>query len=409
MDVIVVGAGIVGMFASYYLAKDGHSVTMIDMDAEGGQTSIHNGGLIVPSFAATPPIGFRKILGPYIGRQGPVYVSPVEALRNVSWLGAIGRARRSERSLTEFGKESLELYKEFLSSHRIEVDLTKGVVGLYEDAHLAEEAAYRLNGRFLDRDEAEQEGFRGFGGGVLFEELALNPLKLHYGLRNAISEMGVKILLGKRAQLRGSPPVIESALVDGRPLNGETFVLATGAWSRSICKSLGYDPHIVPGRGLKITFATGGWSIIKHAALLEDYGIAVNQNNSNTLTATGFFELRGFQRAFSQSRRKWLIDILGDHLIKAGYLKYVGEGVGYRPCTYDQLPVIGRIPRYENLLIASGHCRLGLTLAPATGRMVAAIIADRGHGGRWSLFDPCRFGGKGQAGEGLVKETVRPE
>jgi len=101
MKIVVIGAGIVGMFASYYLAKDRHSVELVDMEAKSGQTSIYNGGLIVPSFAATPPIGFRKILGAYVGRQGPIYVSPLEILRNLSWLGAMHSARRSERLLTE--------------------------------------------------------------------------------------------------------------------------------------------------------------------------------------------------------------------------------------------------------------------------------------------------------------------
>ena len=394
MNIIVIGAGVVGMFAAYYLAKDGHSVELVDMETDGGQTSIYNGGLIVPSFAATPPIGFRKILGAYVGLQGPVYVSPFEVLRNVSWLGAMRNARRSENVLTEFGMKSLSLYKAFFKEQQIDVDLKKGVLGLYKSADLAREEAHKLKGRFLDSKEVASEGFRGFGGGVLFEEeLAINTVKLHTTLRNKLTDMGVKLTLNNRAQFHRGHTRVNSVLLNERQVTGDAFVVASGAWSRILCRPLDYDPHIVPGRGLQITFTTGGRSIIRHAALFEDYGIALNQNNLNSFIVTGFFELNGFQKGFSEARKSWLINALDEHLIESMTLKYVSEGVGYRPCTSDQLPVIGKIPHYENVVITAGHCRLGLTLAAATGDAVNEIISNPNRTQTLPpQFDPARFG-----------------
>ena len=104
MDIIVVGAGIIGMFASYYLLQNGFSVTIVDMDPMGGRTSVCNAGLIVPSFATTPPMGLRKVLLAYIGRQGPIYVSPREILKNASWLRALRAARDPRNLLLNLGR-----------------------------------------------------------------------------------------------------------------------------------------------------------------------------------------------------------------------------------------------------------------------------------------------------------------
>ena len=185
------------------------------------------------------------------------------------------------------------------------------------------------------------------------EELSVNPAKLFSQPREKLSKMGARILIGKEARLIGTPPRINSAVVDSEKLTGDVFVVAAGAWSRELCRPLGYDPPIIPARGLAMIFDTGGAKLAGYPTLLEDYGIPVVQHNQNTLSVTGFFELRGFQSTFSESRKSWLPNILSKHLEDQNKLRYVKEGVGFRPCTPDQLPLISRVPRYENLFIAT--------------------------------------------------------
>jgi len=78
-------------------------------------------------------------------------------------------------------------------------------------------------------------------------------------------------------------------------------------------------------------------------------------------------------------------------------VRIVEEGVGFRPCTPDQRPVIGVVPGYENAYIASGNCRLGVTLAPATASILRSMIvgtapASKGSDfGRSSWYEPGRF------------------
>jgi D-amino-acid dehydrogenase len=118
----------------------------------------------------------------------------------------------------------------------------------------------------------------------------------------------------------------------------------------------------------------------------------VIQHNQSTLSVTGFFELRGFDSTFGESRKSWLLKVVNDHLTGANKLRYVKEGVGYRPCTPDQLPVIGKVPGYENLFVASGHCRLGVTLAAATGDAIASLLAEKTTSDSLlQHFEPARF------------------
>jgi len=385
----------VGMFTSYYLLKDGHKVTLIDKE-ERSETSVWNAGFIVPSFAGAPLIGMSTILAPYLGREGPVYISPCEVLRNISWYNVASKKALTgyEDAVTSLGRESLSQYQDFFKTESIQPDIKKGVAGIYLNREDAEKSATTSKGSFFDQTAASEMGFREVGGGVYFEdELAINPTKLFDELRKKVAELGANVILGMEAQLKPDGSNIKSlSLEDGQDISGDCFVLATGSWSRRICKNIGYDPRVLPARGLVTIFQTNGEKIISTPAIFEDTGIAVTQHDENTFRLTGFFEMVSFKKDYAQSRKEWLYANARKHLIKYEKLKLVAEGVGYRPCTPDQLPVIGKVPNYENLYIAAGHCRLGMTLSPGTANMIRSMInGTRILNETWVSFDPARF------------------
>jgi len=139
-------------------------------------------------------------------------------------------------------------------------------------------------------------------------------------------------------------------------------------------------------------FDTGGEKIIEHPAFFEDQGVSLAQHNQKTFRMTSYFELVGFRPNFAKSRRKYILDVAEKHLIHFQKLKPVGEGVGYRPCTPDQLPVVGRIPGLRNTWILSGNCREGVILAPITGHTIAAMISDNEVSDLpLGKIDPARF------------------
>jgi D-amino-acid dehydrogenase len=395
MDVVVVGGGVMGMFTAYYLLKDGHEVTLIDKE-ETSETSVWNAGFIVPSFAGAPLIGMSTILAPYVGRQGPVYISPLEVLRNASWYNVASKKalKGYEEAVMSLGMESLTRYQEFFKMESIEPDLKVGVAGIYLNREDAEKAAASTSkARLFDQSQASEMGFKDVGGGLFFDdELCVNPTKLFGELRKILSGLGAKIILRKEAQLKPNHSTIKAISIESeQDVVADCYVLATGSWSRKVCRNIGYDPHILPARGFVTIFETNGERIISAPAILEDTGIAISQHNENTLRLTGFFEMVNFKKTFAESRKQWLYSNARKHLTKYDKLRYVSEGVGYRPCTPDQLPVIGRVPNYENLYIAAGHCRLGLTLAPGTANMIRSMINGKTINESWRSFDPARF------------------
>jgi D-amino-acid dehydrogenase len=383
------------MFVSYYLLKDGHTVTLVDGDSVSERTSVYNGGLITPSSAPAPMISMRRTIYASLRQLGPIYISPGQFLGKINWFlpflsKGIGR---SGEVTFDLGKRSLKLYRDFFKEESVQADLKEGMIALYADAEHATEAAHALKGRFVDEAEASELGFKGFGGGVLFEdELSINPAKLHSELRRRLTEMGARVVLGSNARLQGDKPRVRMAKVDDEELIGDQYVIAAGARTSELCRPLGYDPQIIPARGLAMIFDTGGAQITRVPAIFEDHGIVAVQHNEDCFRLSSFFDIVGFRDNLRQSRRKWLLETASRHLSNYGALRYLGEGVGYRPCTPDHLPLIGRIPGYDNLHIASGHCRLGVTLAPGTGRIMSSLISGRELSDSIVLnFDPRRF------------------
>ncbi len=395
MRVAIIGGGITGMFISYYLRKDGHDVTLVEKNPSGFVTSIYNAGLITPSFSPAPPVGLVKVASTILGARGPLYISATEVVRNPRWFLRAMREGVSvhESEVVELGSKSLELYRAFFREENVEADLQPGILGLYRDREHAKAMAEKLGERFVDENEVAEMGFLGLGGGVLAErEISVNPVKLCNELRSRLSEMGVNIRAGKQATVSAEKGIAVTTLEGGERLVADVHVVASGAMSREVLIPLGYRPLVLPARGLVMLYDTGGKKLVQHPALLEDYGIALVQHNASTVRLTSFFEMVGYKKEFTERRKRWLEDTTRRHLPAFGELKFVQEGTGYRPCTPDQIPVIGRVPQYANLYVATGNCRLGITLAPVSAQIIRSMInGTEPSGVAWRLLDPERF------------------
>jgi len=379
LKISILGGGVTGLFAAYYLRKDQHQVTLLERDPVFKEASVYNAGLLTPSFAPTPQLGFGMLLSASLRRRGALYFSLGEVVRHPSWYWTSLRRGLTgfEDKTIKFGEASLKLYREFFAEESLNPDIVPGVVGLYSRAEDAKRFAEKYGGRFLPKREIDELGLQGLEGGVeLAGELSINPRKLVGLLYERISKMGVEIITGKEAKLerdgRGATVVL-----DGKRLESDKILITAGSWTRPLCSQLHYDAKILPASGLAMIFDTGGKTLVKRPMLLEDYGIALAQHNETMLRVTSFFEMVGFKKEYGAARRKWLFDITRKHVIDLSSLKVLDEGIGFRPCTPDQFPLVGAIPGYDNAFVASGNCRLGVTLAPATAFMIKSMINGR--------------------------------
>lgn len=395
LRVAVVGGGITGMFVSYYLREDGHDVTLVEERADGLVTSSNNGGFITPSFSPAPPIGLAKIASTVFGASGPLYISPFEVMRNAGWFVRAARegVTAHEKEVLDLGAKSLQLYLEFFKKDDLQPERQKGIIGLYKNAQDARRIAENLHEKFVGGQEIAEMGYIGFQGGVVAEnEISIDPGKFCDALRDRLRAMGVNVRLGEKATLTNAGGRAEAALSSGEKLEADSIVVTSGAMSREVLSPLGYNPLVLPARGLVLLYDSGGEKVVPGPTLFEDYGIAVVQHRSGIVRLTSFFEMTGYKTGFAQGRKAWLEETARSHLPGLAKLKLVHQGTGFRPCTPDQLPVVGRVPRYSNLFVATGNCRLGITLAPVTAYMIRAMVGGRDPiGVPWELFDPARF------------------
>jgi D-amino-acid dehydrogenase len=396
MDIVIVGGGVTGLFCAHYLMKDGHKVSVIEKSTTGSVTSVYNAGLLTPSLAPTPGMGLRKVLSPYFGREGAVYISPRQILANTRWFRTALRKGLTgyEDKIVRMGQSSLKLYQNFFEEVGLHPDVIEGVAALFREEESAKKTHLAQGGKLLDESSICQMGYRGFRGGVMFgEELSVNPAKLYKSLWNAVFAQGAaELVVGEDAKLVTDQSKTVQVAVDGTRIPCDIVVLTAGSWSRELCKQFNYDPQILPARGLAILFDTGGEEIITTPAVLEDYGMGLAQHNQATLRLTGFFEMVGFRKDFSDRRKKWLLDRFKRHVVKSDRVRIGEEGVGFRPCTPDQIPVVGLVPGCQNVYIASGNCRLGVTLAPATAQFVRSMISGGSLSSKQEAwYEPGRF------------------
>jgi len=374
MRVAVVGGGLVGLFTSYYLAAGGASTTIYDVEPRGGRASENNAGLITPSFAATPRLSMAVILNAIVGRAGLVRVSMLEVVKSPRWfIKAIRSYGKGDEVVRSMASTSLEIFLEFIRREGIDVDLVRGVVAAFKSDADAREFSKYSGGKVLDSRELSEMGYMGLGGGVYVEEeVSINPLKLYWGLRRKVEEMGSRIIREEVLAVGETPSGPAVMLKGGREVY-DRIVIAAGSRCGEVCKSLGYDPMVAPARGIAALFDTSA-RVVSAPALLEDYGVGVAQHGENTLRITGFFELAGHSVRGVEARLRELSYIAGRHIKGFSSLGLRSVGMGFRPCAADLMPVVGEIPGVRGVYIATGLCRLGVTMAPIVGSTIASLV-----------------------------------
>ena len=380
---LVIGGGISGLFLSYYLLEAGNQVVVADAARGPVRTSAYNAGQLSsrPSFTEL------------FTASDAVRLSATEKRRDHDWFRL---ARKQSRDRYEgiagaLSNRSLTLYDRFFSREKARVDLTGEVLDL-RSVLRAEEPQREPGAQFLTPAELAELGYKGFEGGWLLEEKSLHSGKLLSHLRSRISEMGAEAAQGE-VRLKSQGTRISCAVVEGEEVVADAYVVAGGSWSRQVCKPLHYDPMVIPARGLVLFYRTGGAQVVDYPAHYEDEGVTITQHDSHTVRLTGFFELVGYNPRFSRSRMDWLFEVVTSHFSRPCRLELSEVGVGYRPCTPDQLPVVGRMPRCENGYILTGSCRKGMALAPVLSQLLMECALGSGETDDPLLqaLDPERF------------------
>jgi D-amino-acid dehydrogenase len=166
-------------------------------------------------------------------------------------------------------------------------------------------------------------------------------------------------------------------------------VLAAGTWTRALARGLGVHVPLEGAKGYHLE--------VQDAPLCAGIPIYMEEARviatplAGRLRLAGTLELSGFDMSVDPVRLDALGRAARRTLTLAGSARTVGVWRGLRPCTPDGLPVIGRAPGADGVYLATGHAMLGITLAPATGEIVASLVSGERPAHDVEPFDPSRF------------------
>ena len=269
--------------------------------------------------------------------------------------------------------------------------------GLDEEAEVAElacrlglEAEVCNSARLRELDDGVRMDVK---GGVWFKnDCHMDPAAFVSGLRNRLVDMGAEFVVDTEVQ--GLQHQGEGVItVDGVEIPpGLEIVLAGGAWSGELMKSLGHRMPIQAGKGYSLTL-TNPRELPKLCSILCEAKVAVTPMGDK-LRFGGTMEICGNDLSINPRRVRGIVNSVSGYF--PSYEPADFEGLqpwsGLRPCSPDGLPYIGRVNGYSNLTVASGHAMMGLSMGPVTGRLVKELLECESTCMDIRKLDPLRFG-----------------
>jgi D-amino-acid dehydrogenase len=405
-DVLVLGAGMVGVGAALHLQQRGRDVILVDRNQRAGEeTSFGNAGIIESAsvFPLMFPRDFRQILQ-YAMNRAPQVRYEVRDLPSVlPWLFRYFLASSPDRALHSAMAE-LPLIRRSLIEHEAlmaeagvpELLQRTGWLKLFRtDATLAAAIAelerarqYGVASEVLDRQAiaAREPNLTGtFAGAVYLPAPGFvpDPGGLAKAYAALFKRKGGRFLVGDARTLEQVDGGWRLAGHGGAAVAREA-VVALGPWSDLVFRPLGYSIPLAVKRGYHLHLAARGNAVLRHPVLDADLGYLLAPMNRGIRLTTGVeFARRDAPPTPVQ---------LQQALPRAHKLFPLGEAVdakpwvGARPCLPDMLPVIGKAPRHAGLWFDFGHQHHGLTLGPATGRLLAEMMT-----GEKPFADPAPF------------------
>ena len=231
-------------------------------------------------------------------------------------------------------------------------------------------------------------------GGIYFsQDCHMDPARFLADLRGAVKGLGGEIRWGAEVVgFRESGAKVTAAkLASGEEVTGDEFVVCGGSWSPAIGKQLGIRLPMQAGKGYSVTHPNPP-ALPTVCSLLNEARVAVTPMGGK-LRVGGTMEIVGLDESVNRRRLRGILKSIPEY-----YPQLASEGFegleawkGLRPCSPDGMPYIGRSKRRDNVVVATGHSMLGLSLAPVTGDLVAEIVTGGEPQIDMALLDPDRY------------------
>jgi len=406
-DVLVVGAGVAGLWCAYFLRRAGLRVTLLDRTAVGDPAACSSGNTGFLGAGGVPlagPGALRDGLRSLLRPDDRLALPPTLRADRLRWLGQFHRAgsaqqvRRSVTGMLALKRRSWQLVEElpaagFTASGMLHAYRTEaGFARARQDVSRLVESGVPM--RVLTPAELRTlEPDTEFAiAGALYNPDAgfFAAPEFSVNLARTLTGMGVEVrqhaavtrfgtAAGKVTEVRTSSGSIRPA----------ELVLAAGSWTAALAGLLELTLPVQPVKGYAVTVKAPA-NAPRHPVLLSEGTVAVRPLGDR-LRFAGDLALAGLDRAIAQRRVDRMLATVRSHLPALELAEPIDVWTGFRPCTPDSLPLLGRVQEYSNVTIATGHGHNGMSLAPAAGELVAQLLTDQDVAVDASLFDVNRF------------------
>jgi len=412
-DVLILGGGVIGLACALSLLKAGASVRVLEQGTVGCGSSHGNCGTITPSHA--PPLAMPGMIGmalrSILKSDAPLYLNPRFDGPRLRWL--LGFARRcnwrdfnhAAAARLAILQRSRQLLGELVRDEKLDCEFAEdGVLYAYRTAkkQAADEQHHaavldglgievqRLHGE--DVEAMEPALTPGVVGGLFHPgDARLRPDRYVAELAQRVVALGGVIETGARIDdFTTNEDRITQVVTSRGIFQGGAVLLALGAWSPLLAKKLDLRLPMQPGKGYSLTYTRPALAP-RHTLVLREASVCVTTWQSGYRLGSTM-EFSGYAEGINRTRLNALRRGAAEGLREPEGPELLEEWWGWRPMSVDELPIIGRSVRWSNLLLATGHGMLGVSMSTATGELATSML-----GGPPSPIDalpyaPARFG-----------------
>ena len=402
MKIAILGSGVIGTTAAYYLSRAGHEVTVIERQSGPAlETSFANAGEVSPGYSAPwagPGVPLKAIKW-MLMHHSPLVIKPMLDAAMWRWGAAMlrncteARYRENKARMVRLAEYSRDCMVQLRADTGIRYDeRTQGTLQLFrtqkqldgigKDVEILQQ--YKVPYQVLDR------------AGYLRYEPALADVQHKFvgALRLPGDETGdcftftneiAKLAQAQGAQFRFNT-AIERLVVEGGQLQGvqtsqglvkaDVTLLALGSYSTAMLQAVGVRIPVYPVKGFSITVPISNAAKAPESTIMDETHKVAVTRLGDRIRVGGTAQLSGFDLRLDAGRRKTLEFVVADLFPRGGDVAQASFWTGLRPMTPDGTPILGPTA-IQGLWLATGHGTLGWTMAAGTGRLMADWMGGR--------------------------------
>lgn len=402
MKVVVLGGGVIGVSTAYYLAKQGHEVTVVDRQhGPALETSFANAGEISPGYAspwAAPGIPVKAMKWLFM-EHAPLILRMKVDFGMIGWIARMlmnctsARYAVNKGRMVRLAEYSRDCMIDLRSATGIRYDeRMQGTLQLFRTQAQLDGTAKDIE--VLKNDCVPYEVLDPAGCIRVEPALAHVREKIVGGLRlpndetgdcfkftNALCEMakslGVRFDFGRTIlRLRAEGDRLTGVETSAGPMQADAYVLALGSFSPKLSRDIGISLPVYPVKGYSLTYPITDASRAPESTVMDEtFKIAITRLGDRVRVG-GMAEISGYTNDLPDRRRSTLEHSVSDLFGGSGNVKSASFWSGLRPMTPDGTPVVGAT-RYTNLFTNTGHGTLGWTMAAGSARVIADLISGR--------------------------------